>query len=237
MEIKDYKNDDNVLNIYPLGSRVYGSCTPESDYDYILVVKNYFDSNDINVHIYTEEQFRLSLNNHDIQALECIHLPNHLIIKETIKFSYILDKKKLRSAISTIASNSWVKGKKKLIVSGDYDLHLAIKSIFHSLRIIDFGIQIATHNKIISYHSMNYVLVDLKKLSESYQRVDLWETIDTKYRKLFNNSSSIFKSLCPKDTTKELKMKELEIILKNNSYYVLKSNKQLLEDIFNLFDK
>ncbi len=76
---------------------------------------------------------------------------NDNILKMTndLGITFKLDKTKLRVAISTIVSNSWVKGKKKLIVQGDYDLNLAIKSTFHSLRILDFGTQIAMEGKII----------------------------------------------------------------------------------------
>jgi predicted nucleotidyltransferase len=32
---------DEVLNIYLFGSRVYGKHTPQSDYDYVVVVKSW----------------------------------------------------------------------------------------------------------------------------------------------------------------------------------------------------
>lgn len=46
---------------------------------------------------------------------------------------------------------------------------------------------------------MNWLLTDLIKLSNELDFIDLWNAIDTKYRKLFNNLSSRFKSFCPKD--------------------------------------
>ena len=147
-----------------------------------------------------------------------------------------IDRQKLRMSISTIASNSWVKGKKKLLVSGDYDVKLAIKSVFHSLRILDYGIQIATSGKVYEWDSMNYVLEDLRKLS--YQREDLWNAIDTKYRKVFNSKSSEFKSLAPKDsTTKDLKQQLLNVF---NKYGIGKDwplESGMLDEILNMFDK
>jgi len=218
-DIQKYIDDDNVCAIYPLGSRVYGSHTPDSDHDYILVCWEYFDSQDINVHVYTVNQFKQALLNHEIQALECYFLHEDLIIKlndTRHQQGFVLDKSKLRTSISTITSNSWVKGKKKLIIAGDYDPYLAIKSIFHSLRILDFGIQIATSGYIENYGFVNFVLTDLKKLAEQYQRDELWNVIDTKYRSMYNSKSSQFKGLCPKPMNENDYKKELKNILKNH---------------------
>lgn len=217
--IQKYLNDDNVCAIYPLGSRVYGSYTDDSDYDYILICHEFFHSKDINVHVYTIEQYKQALNNHEIQALECYFIDDNLIVKyldNTFDGLFNLDKSKLRISISTISSNSWVKGKKKLIIAGDYDPYLAIKSIFHSLRILDFGIQIGSTGSIINYGSMNWLLEDLKKMSLQYQRDELWNAIDTKYRSLYNEKSSQFKQLCPKALNENDMKKELRIILKNH---------------------
>lgn len=218
--IQKYLNDDNVCAIYPLGSRVYGSYTDDSDYDYILVCWEHFDSEDINVHVYTVNQYKQALTNHEIQALECYFMHDDLIVKlddTRHQEGFVLDKSKLRTSISTITSNSWVKGKKKLIVAGDYDPYLAIKSVFHSLRILDFGIQIANAGHIEDFSTMNWVLEDLKKMSTQYQRDELWSAIDTKYRSLYNNNSSRFKLLCPKAPNENDMKKELRIILKDHN--------------------
>lgn len=228
--IQKYIDDDNVCAIYPLGSRVYGSHTQDSDYDYILVCYEWFDSRDINIHVYTVAQFKQALANHDIQALECYFINEDLIIKlndTRHQEGFVLDKSKLRTSISTIASNSWVKGKKKLIIAGDYDPHLAIKSIFHSLRILDFGIQIANCSYIENYGSINFVLYHLKKLAEQYQRDELWNVIDTKYRSFYNQKSSQFKALCPKAMNENDYKKELKNILKDHKVTECELNKIL----------
>lgn len=209
--IEDFLVDNNCVNIYPFGSRVYGSNNENSDYDYIVVVKEKVVSTDINVHIYTTQEFQHLLDNCEIQTLECVFAPKDFILKRWFEFDVNIDKSKLRVSISTISSNSWVKGKKKLIALGDYDLNAGLKSVFHSLRILDFGIQIALHGKIINLGSMNYVLFDIQKMSENYSHIELWNAIDTKYRPLYNSKNTEFKKLCPKDTvetTKRAKIKE-----------------------------
>jgi len=240
--IQKYIEDLNVMSIFRLGSQVYGTHTPESDHDFIIIAETWFDAEDINIHVYNRAQFLGALINHDIQALECLFLdPKHILKDEWKLDRTCLDDKinstyraeKLRTAISTIASNSWVKGKKKLIVAGDYDLHLAIKSVFHSLRIIDFGIQIATDRKITNYGSMNYVLQDLKKMSETMQREDLWNAIDTKYRSLYNQSSSKFKELCPKALNENDYKRQLTQVLKNEGVAVTDGLLNRIMKIFN----
>jgi len=234
--VYDYITDPNVYNIYIFGSQVYGTATPESDTDIIMVVKDWFDSKDINIHVYTVEQFQLLIDRHDIQAMECLFTPKEYILKSNINrwYDIKIDKQLLRPAISTITSNSWVKGKKKLTVAGDYDLHLAIKSIFHSLRILDFGIQIATSGSIQNFGAMNYVLEDLKKLSDDYQREELWNKIDDKYRKVFNAKTTQFKILAPKDLTEKNKKSQLVTILIK---YYKDIDENMVNEILNVFQK
>lgn len=227
--------DPNVLNIYMFGSKVYGSDTPESDTDYIVIAEEFFDSKNTDIHVYTVENFKSLLVRHDIQALECVCLDRKFILKEMIKFDIpVIDKSKLRVSISTIASNSWVKGKKKLTVTGDYNVNLAIKSIFHSLRILDFGIQLAQSGKIQRFDSSNFILGDLKKIAGEYQSVELWNKIDDKYRKIYNSRSSHFKELAPKDTSENESKKELSNILKK---YDIFANDDMLNDILNTIKK
>jgi len=222
-----------VLNQYTFGSFVYGTNTHLSDNDMIFITDEKIISDNINHHYYTKNEFQLLINQHDIAALECIF--SHSIFKtESIQFIFNLDKWKLRQSISGVSSNSFVKAKKKLIVIADYDKYLGVKSFFHSLRIIDYGIQIAQHSKIINFKSMNWLFDDLQKLSCEYDGVELWEKIDTKYRKLYNKKHSTFKELCPKPS-EFLTKKEMVI----SDYYLSSDNKIAIWDgnFFIFYDK
>ena len=225
------EDNESILNIYKFGSHVYGTNDENSDEDYIVVAKEYFESKDINLHVFTVNQFQDQLNNCDIQMLECYFLTDLHILKEFHKFNFILDKSKLRTAISTISSNSWVKGKKKLTVMGDYDVRLAIKSVFHSLRILDLGIQIAREGRIIDYSSSNFILDDLKRLANQFQHGELWQKIDEKYRKIFNSRSSEFKALAPKDMKEINQKEELKKVLNKHGV----KNDILTDEILSLF--
>ncbi len=109
--------NDNILNVYRFGSHVYGTATSQSDHDYIVVVKEYEESPSIDIHIMTANAFQTGLDNMDIQCLECYFLNKKHILKENIHFKFSLNKINLRVAISTVANGSWVRGKKKLIIT------------------------------------------------------------------------------------------------------------------------
>src|SRR5690606_16367271 len=100
----------------------------------------------------------------------------------------------LRRSISAVASNSFVKCKKKLIKGPDYNPYIAKKSLFHSLRILDFGIQIATHGKIMDFSSCNHLYRDIMSIES-----DDWEIFKEKYTPLANSLKSKFKKVAPLD--------------------------------------
>ncbi len=214
----DLIQDENVLNFYLFGSHVYRTNHENSDIDVILVAQEYFDAKDVNIHVYTETQFQSLLNKGEIQMLECFFAPKEFVLKESVIFNILFDRtfsEHLRISISTICSNSWVKGKKKLVIQGDYDLNLALKSVFHSLRILDYGIQISENQSIINFESSNWILAELKQLSERYQYDALWNQIEVKFRKVFNQRSSKFKNLNPKSIQEMDKRKAIQKLLKS----------------------
>jgi hypothetical protein len=151
----------------------------------------------------------------DICALECYFLPENSGQIENHKFTFKLDKQKLRAQISKVANNSWVKGKKRLTITADYDMMIAIKSVFHSIRILDFGTQIATEGKIYNYSSMNFLWDEIWKLALDYQGKELWDALETRYKKLFNEKASAFKKACPHKSIKEDRRNIINILEKH----------------------
>ena len=141
-------------NIYCYGSRVYGTSTEESDFDYILVLSDDYDrtaifdfSEDNQVEydrtqctIYTNTEFKDRLSNCDVSALECYFLPDKFREKENIKYNIEINRELVYRNFSQVASNSWVKCKKKL--EKEHDYRVGKKSLWHSLRILFFVRQI-----------------------------------------------------------------------------------------------
>ncbi len=192
--------------IYPYGSQVYGTQQHNSDYDYIVVDDNardgceeicYCGSDELNVHFHSPSHWIEMIKEHKIFAMESIFQET----KDLYRKHFNLDLSKLRKEISEKSSNSWVKCKKKLTVEHDY--RIGLKSLFHSFRIIDFGIQIARDGCINEYYScrMRSLFNEINQIYPCLNRdtaQEEWERINTKYKSLHNQMMTEFRSLAPK---------------------------------------
>lgn len=194
----------NILALFPYGSRVYGTNSSQSDFDYIAIVDedlkqatNLDISNiNANVTIYSPKLFQLKLNEHEISVLECFFLNPDVVIKNEIEFNFVLSLPKLRAAISSKASNSWVKTKKKLTVDKDYAPYVGIKSLFHCFRIIEFGRQIAINGTIIDYGATNNIWTKLCIKSADQWT---WPDLESIYKERYNKACTEFRLLAPKE--------------------------------------
>lgn len=183
-----------ATNIYHYGSYVYGTYTDGvSDKDYIVIVPDdtdfpeQIDMDNCNFNIYKNSLWKEKLKNNDIECLECLFLDKRFIIKEDIKYDFILNKNLIRKNISSTASNSFVKCKKKLTVKDSYSPRIGKKSLWHSLRLLDFGIQIMKYDKIIDYSSANKFYQDIMNMEDD------WEKLKETYQPVYNNYKTNFK--------------------------------------------
>ena len=170
--LRQLRIDDDVLNIYPYGSHVYGNATDNSDNDYVIVAKSAFLSNgsfknnaisnkDFSIQgiLYSRTGFIDALNNYDITALECIFLPDELVIQKKWAFKLSKDThndlaKKLisKSSMSMYAAKNHKKRD---------NIELAKRGVFHAIRILEFGIQIKEHGRIVNYSSCNQLKAEI----------------------------------------------------------------------------
>lgn len=188
-----------VFNVYIFGSRVYDTCTSDSDWDFIIVANNSVEAIELkdpimnfNIHIYTPDRFKRDLEWHRINNLECIYAPSWAKLKEDIKYNHVIDLKKLRHATSHISSNSWVKCKKKLEL-GEYNI--AIKSFFHSIRIPMFATQIAREGVINNYKIANFIW---RRLFIKNTKEWDWDSLNKEFRVTYNLMLSQFRSVTSK---------------------------------------
>ncbi|MGW8181205.1 MAG: hypothetical protein ACWGQW_20945, partial [bacterium] len=105
---------------------------------------------------------------------------------------FTLDLAKLRKSFSAKASNSWVKAKKKIEVHQEY--RLGRKSLFHCLRILEFGTQIAMRGRIVDYSAANLVW---EKIQE--QGFETWQEYKDYWQPIYNNARTAFRLLAPKE--------------------------------------
>lgn len=189
---------ENIFNkalcIYNYGSYVYGTYIDGvSDKDYIIIVPNnsslpeQVEINNNQFNIYEEFKWIEKMKNNDIECLECFFLEKKFIIKELRKYDLQLDKNLIRKNISAVASNSYVKCKKKLIVEESYNPRIAKKSLWHTFRLLDFGIQIMENNRIYDYSRMNNLYEEIMNSPSD------WNYLKNKYQELYNKYKSQFK--------------------------------------------
>lgn len=169
-------------NIYLYGSRIYGTNRIDSDYDIILIGANLLehiekevliDDKRLNVHIITPDKFKRDLERHDIMNLECVFSPAWARLQEKEILKFIINKKKLAKNIIAQSFNSWQKGKFKL---NEGDIYHGLKSIFHSLKMLIFAIQIIEHGKINDFAAANYLHKEINECDEFE-----WEYFREKY--------------------------------------------------------
>ncbi|UUV45989.1 nucleotidyltransferase [Bacillus phage vB_BanS-Thrax1] len=182
--------NENLLAIYPYGSRVYGCDHADSDYDFMAVADSQdleldytFEQDNVSIHVVSEALFIKKVKECHISYLECIFQREDSKYREYFE----LNLESLRRNISGISSNSFVKCKKKLAIGEDY---IGRKSMFHSIRILMFGIQIAKYGKILDYSCANHYL-------ETVMALHNWDSIKAFFQPIYNSLKSEFKLLAP----------------------------------------
>lgn len=198
MNAKEFldRHEDDVLTVIPYGSQVYGTANQNSDWDYIAIARDEgglqtgheFRGNKLNVTSYKKADFQRQLNDHKIHTLEAFFYP-HSTAWSTFEFE--LNLKRLRHSLSEKASHSFVKAKKKIDVEKEY--YIGWKSLFHALRILNFGIQIATSGTINDFSAANNYWFDIQR-AQQYN----WDYFKDVYQPVYNRLRSEFAELAPK---------------------------------------
>ncbi len=177
-------SEEDILNIYPYGSRVYGTNTEESDYDFIIVYKrsllpngafrnNAISSKDrkIQAVCYSKGGFQDAINNYEIGALECLSLPKEAVVLENHVFQiHKWNPKEMGKKIISKASASWHLAAMQY---KDEEIEMAKKGVYHALRILDFGEQIKDFRKIISFNEAQVLYKQIMK-EESDFKIKEW---------------------------------------------------------------
>lgn len=182
--------EEFVIKVYHYGSHVYGTATEDSDKDYIVVVHS-TEKYSYNVRsaggdftVYTEPLFVEMIREHYVHILECIFQTR----TDPYQIYFHLDLEKLRRQYSGVTSNSYVKCKKKI---RDGEVHIGLKSMFHSIRLLEFAIQIAKHGYIVNYASANQHLGVIMAIGAD------WDKLNTIFKPIYNSLKSELRILAP----------------------------------------
>jgi predicted nucleotidyltransferase len=189
-------NERDVIFI-PYGSHVYGTTRKNSDEDYVAIVpensrmntRAAYSRNNIDIQVYNRRDFQDQLRQHKIHALEAWFHPSQIL---SCDFNFELRLTILRHSLSEKSSHSFVKAKKKIEFEHDY--MIGWKSLFHSLRILNFGIQIAQDGAITNFGAANdhwHQIIEEKQTC--------WELLQRRYKPIYNGLATEFRKLAPKE--------------------------------------
>lgn len=176
--------DEDVINVYPFGSKIYKTDNYRSDYDFIVVVKQVSHKDDrkkidnININIYGESSFLDQLTRNRMSALECIFLPKELVLKESKKIDVKINLSKLRLYSKEKSIDDWNRAEKAFHAEEP----IFIKSIFHAIRTLDFTHQIIEYGKIKDYSSCNHIWEHLNN-----SQFDNWEDYNEVFGRKFDS--------------------------------------------------
>lgn len=207
------------LLMFEHGSTVYGTNNEKSDVDIVIVVPDKYSDfldkfpkgiyqyspKNLNSELYVTPDFEyITKSNYiklikefDIMAIESIFLKPQKIIQglpsEYAVYFNKNDKWGIRQSFTSVASNSLVKAHKKMTVEKDLDIYCGQKSLFHSLRILDFACQLCEYGEIKNYSSCNKYWFEIKDVENP-----TWEYYKEKYKPIYNSLRSKLVLLAPK---------------------------------------
>lgn len=177
---QNYDKDirQRVLNVYHWGSRVYGTHTPKSDYDFVIVTSHntkeenlplvlgkpkvnaeeidkpypMYDDEFINCIFIPLENWKFMLWTHKHEALECYFLPPRFKLLETAQIPFELDYEVLRRTVAVESKVRWRTAERQFVEVSEYT---GRKFLFHSLRYRIFAMHLIREGKLIDYSIAN----------------------------------------------------------------------------------
>lgn len=194
--LKELNIKGEILAIFPYGSQVYGTDKEDSDHDYIIVMKsamldngafrnNAISNKDWTIQgvVYSRGGFINAINSYEIGALECIFLPEEKIIYKKWPFKVTnWNEKAMVKAIIRKASDSRHYAN---MASKNGDKERGIKSMYHALRILRFGLQLKKHQKIVDFGECNDMYKEFMAMEpEDFDSRDYFKKFDELVKEL-----------------------------------------------------
>jgi predicted nucleotidyltransferase len=152
--------ESEILNLLLVGSRLHGTASPTSDFDFIMIVSDgthlpeghKVERSTLDVTIFTRSEYITKLESgEDWQTLEPLWAPPtcRWIFKEDFLPFYNRDLSKLRVAVSSIANKGHAYA--KILMTKESNYLLGKKNLAHEIRNLRLGMQIIDTGSIIDY--------------------------------------------------------------------------------------
>jgi predicted nucleotidyltransferase len=197
-------DDNRVVNIYQFGSRVYGTSNDKSDYDVSIVLDGSFPNkkntlkydNDFDVNFYSRAEFLQKMDEHYMNILEHLYLPQQYILLHRHDFAndMKLDLKKLAKAVPDTVQECMTNAK---TLFNQNQMLKGKKKAFHAIRFIMLATQLAEHGRITDYTVANEEFSKLMK--KKFSNVDEFEQY---VNKIVRPLVTAFKKTCQDNTRK-----------------------------------
>ena len=154
-------DSSSILNVYVVGSHLWGTCHKHSDWDLLIVLDKLSTPKPLNLHKNNLEAFILSLEQyseliqaHSMQVLITVWLPAHCVLKETIN-----PRERFHLSRPALAASLQHSKERDLRVAEKHfhkkDSKQSKKVLLHCVRYLSLGAQIASHGSIGDYTSAN----------------------------------------------------------------------------------
>lgn len=151
---KQFKlKEEDIVNVYAYGSRIYGTHNPDSDYDYVVVYKSALlpsgafkdnarsnEDRSIQIICYSRGGFKDGIQKYDISCLESLFLPKEFVVQA--KWPFKLEKINLKEFGDKIISKSSASWHSASLALSDGHYYHAKKGFYHAIRILDFALQL-----------------------------------------------------------------------------------------------
>lgn len=194
--LDELKIEGEVIGIFPYGSRVYGYDTEQSDSDYIIVMKsamldngafrnNAISNDDYTIQgvVYSRGGFIDAINNYEIGALECLFLPEDKVILK--KWSFKITNWNTQAMVKSIIRKASDSRHYSNMSCKNGDRERGMRSMFHALRILKFGLQLKEHQKIVDYSESNELYKNFMSVDpEDFDSRDYFKEFDELVKEL-----------------------------------------------------
>ncbi len=191
--ICDFVDKSEIVFIFLTGSHLYQTNHQDSDFDFAVVTKSLTKQEhlkDISINFYSENDFNDLLDQEEISILEWFFAPENFIFKTKNLPDHKIDLIQLRKSVSAKSNHSYSKAHKKLTVEKDLDIYVGQKSLFHSIRMLDFALQIVNHGRIQNFTNSNHYWYQIKTISD-------WSELKEKFKPVLNQLNSELRKKVP----------------------------------------